>query len=109
MAPETRIPQPNQIVDATQPTAEVYLKWVINSKGKDTTWMQAPRPCKNYLLELFTEDIDANIEEAKTICHTCPVEEACREYSILTEQDVGTWGGLSQTERNRLIVLRHNS
>ena len=39
------------------------------------------------------------IEEARAVCHRCPVEEQCREWAMETGQDNGIWGGLSEDER----------
>ena len=51
----------------------------------------------------------ADIEAAKTGCRTCPVKLACRaeclEYEALAgETKLGTYGGLSQAERNSLLM-----
>jgi WhiB family transcriptional regulator, redox-sensing transcriptional regulator len=39
------------------------------------------------------------IEEAKQVCHRCPVTEDCLTWAIDTGQDAGVWGGLSEDER----------
>ncbi|MEV1047858.1 WhiB family transcriptional regulator [Streptomyces sp. NPDC049916] len=41
-------------------------------------------------------------EEAKAVCHTCPVRAACLEWALENGQDAGVWGGLSETERRAL-------
>lgn len=43
---------------------------------------------------------------AKAICNVCPVIEECREYAIEHNESYGTWGGLSESDRKR--VLRQN-
>ena len=40
-------------------------------------------------------------DQAKAICHECPVMYQCREYGIANET-IGIWGGLSERERKRL-------
>lgn len=48
------------------------------------------------------------IEQAKEICHDCPVECQCRDWALDTGQDSGVWGGLSEDERRgvkRLTLL----
>lgn len=46
--------------------------------------------------------------EAKKICATCPVKQACREYGLsLGAGEGGIWGGLNQNDRRR--VRRHAS
>ena len=42
------------------------------------------------------------IEEAKAICRTCPVQEVYLQWAIETGQDSGVWGGMSEDERRAL-------
>ncbi len=44
----------------------------------------------------------AQIEEAKKVCHRCPVKEACLAWALESGQDAGVWGGLSEDERRAL-------
>ena len=39
------------------------------------------------------------IEEAKAVCHRCPVMDTCLKWA---GQDAGVWGGLSEDERRAL-------
>ena len=39
------------------------------------------------------------IEEAKAVCHRCPVMDQCRQWALDSGQDAGVWGGLSEEER----------
>jgi WhiB family transcriptional regulator, redox-sensing transcriptional regulator len=39
------------------------------------------------------------IEQAKTVCRTCPSQAPCLEYALETNQDSGVWGGCSEEER----------
>jgi WhiB family redox-sensing transcriptional regulator len=41
-------------------------------------------------------------EQAKTVCRRCPVQEACLEWAMETDQTIGVWGGTSETERRAL-------
>lgn len=45
------------------------------------------------------------IRDAKAVCSTCSVREACLEWSLTTFQDAGIWGGLDEEER-RVIRRR---
>jgi WhiB family redox-sensing transcriptional regulator len=45
-------------------------------------------------------------ELAKKICSSCPVIGACRSYSLTFREAYGTWGGVSENERNRLLGRR---
>ena len=42
------------------------------------------------------------IEEAKSVCRTCPVIEDCLAWALESGQDAGVWGGLSEDERRAL-------
>lgn len=39
---------------------------------------------------------------AKVICDKCPVERVCLEQALLSHEDWGTWGGLSEWDREAL-------
>jgi WhiB family redox-sensing transcriptional regulator len=47
--------------------------------------------------------------EAKAICATCPVHEQCLEYALETRPADGVFGGLTVTERHRLIRRRQKA
>ncbi|MFE5037127.1 WhiB family transcriptional regulator [Streptomyces sp. NPDC056683] len=46
-------------------------------------------------------DAFAQEQEAKRVCHTCPVMAECLEFAMDTGQQ-GIWGGLNEDERRRL-------
>lgn len=46
------------------------------------------------------------IERAKMVCHSCPVEQQCLQWALDHHQDVGVWGGLSEEERRNLHRLQ---
>jgi WhiB family redox-sensing transcriptional regulator len=46
----------------------------------------------------------ARAEAAKAICRTCPVMMECRAKSLRTREQYGTWGGLSEDERARVLA-----
>ncbi|GHH67701.1 WhiB family transcriptional regulator [Kitasatospora indigofera] len=41
-------------------------------------------------------------EEAKAVCHRCPVRERCLAWAVETGQEAGVWGGTSEDERRAL-------
>jgi WhiB family transcriptional regulator, redox-sensing transcriptional regulator len=47
------------------------------------------------------------IEQAKEVCSTCPVLEACREHALTVREPYGVWGGMGEEERQRLYARRH--
>lgn len=44
----------------------------------------------------------AHIESAKQVCTTCAVKIECLEYSLMTNQDAGIWGGLTEDDRRQI-------
>jgi WhiB family redox-sensing transcriptional regulator len=46
------------------------------------------------------------IEAAKAVCRSCPVQEPCLEFALTTNQDSGVWGATSEEERRSLRRLR---
>ena len=47
------------------------------------------------------------IEQAKAICHACPVMDACLEWALETGEEAGVWGGTSEDERRALKRRTH--
>ncbi|MDJ0343537.1 WhiB family transcriptional regulator [Streptomyces sp. H10-C2] len=39
------------------------------------------------------------IQQAKAVCHRCPVTESCLRWALEVGQDAGVWGGLDEDER----------
>ena len=52
--------------------------------------------------ELFFPERGGTARPAKRICQQCPVQADCLQYAIVTRQQFGVWGGLSERERRRL-------
>ncbi|MGW8985146.1 WhiB family transcriptional regulator [Streptomyces parvus] len=40
--------------------------------------------------------------EAKAVCRTCPVMDACLNWALESGQDHGVWGGTDENERRRI-------
>jgi WhiB family redox-sensing transcriptional regulator len=47
-------------------------------------------------------DEDPAAAHAKAVCAVCPVQDACLQYALSTNQTDGVWGGLTGSERRRL-------
>ena len=41
---------------------------------------------------------------AKAVCATCPVMLLCREHALSAHEPYGVWGGLSEHEREAILV-----
>jgi len=46
---------------------------------------------------------------AKQICGGCPVRADCLEWSLVTCQDAGVWGGLDEEERREIRRARRRT
>ena len=73
-------------------------------------WVQRAR-CRDEDPELFfpigtTGLAAAQVEAAKAICMRCEVRAECLEWALVTAQDAGVWGGLSEDERRALRRAR---
>ena len=78
------------------------MEWVHNAR------------CKDEDPELFfpvgtTGPAASQISAAKAICMQCPVRDECLEWAMVTAQDAGVWGGLSEEERRALRRARRRA
>ena len=69
-----------------------------------TEWMERAACAGKPPSLFFPDELDgvfrtARYSEARALCHTCAVREACLEYAIATETDWGLWGGMMPSER----------
>jgi WhiB family redox-sensing transcriptional regulator len=76
-------------------------------------WVHRAR-CKNEDPELFfpigtTGPAATQIEMAKAVCFACEVRGECLEWALVTGQDSGVWGGMSEEERRALRRARRRS
>lgn len=59
------------------------------------------------LTDLFYSDgNNTDVQAAKAICFTCPVQERCLEWALDTNEPFGVWGGASERERRRMRKAR---
>ncbi len=49
---------------------------------------------------------DERIAAAKLVCQDCPVLAECRTHALTTREPYGVWGGLSESERARILGVR---
>ena len=63
-------------------------------------------PCESVPDAFFIDRGDANSVQkgklAKKLCSECPISLLCLEYALESNEDEGTWGGLSSSERLKL-------
>jgi WhiB family transcriptional regulator, redox-sensing transcriptional regulator len=48
----------------------------------------------------------ARTNKAVAICKRCPIQQACRQYAIDTDNRYGIWGGLTEATRAELTGRR---
>jgi WhiB family redox-sensing transcriptional regulator len=73
------------------------------------TWQERGR-CKGADPAVFyPEDDEDEGVEAKAICATCIVREACLEHAITSREKIGVWGGYTARERRRLVRQRRRA
>lgn len=65
--------------------------------------------CRDLDTAIFFPDTDDQIAQAKAVCATCPVRDACLEFAVITRQNDGVWGGLDENERRRVRRLRQEA
>jgi WhiB family redox-sensing transcriptional regulator len=49
------------------------------------------------------EDREAREARAKQICFECHVRQECLDFAVRVREPHGIWGGLTETERRRLL------
>jgi len=88
--------------------AERIAQKVANTPNttSDLSW-RATASCCDTDPDLFfpvgtTGSALEQIDEAKTVCNSCPAQLACLEFALRTNQDTGIWGGTSEEERRQL-------
>ena len=54
------------------------------------------------------EEREAREEKAKAICVDCPVRQDCLDFAVRVREPHGIWGGLTETERRRLLPRDDN-
>lgn len=50
-------------------------------------------PCRTHDPELWFAEHSAQVEQAKALCRTCPVRDACLAGALEREEPWGVWGG----------------
>lgn len=72
----------------------------------DRDWM-VHAYCRQYDPELFFSTDAGRTDEARVVCHNCPVLTECRAYVLENRIPSGLWAGLTEKQR-RAIWARQN-
>lgn len=77
--------------------------------SEEWNW-QLDATCRGMDVEIFfhpsgerRREKQRRIDQAKSICHGCPVLEECRRHALRTREPYGIWGGLSEDERAEIL------
>ena len=86
-------------------TGHLDVRSTTEDEGRDDAL------CRNTDPELFfpigtTGSAVVAIEEAKRLCTSCTVSNACLDFALETNQDSGVWGGHSEEERRAIRRVR---
>lgn len=86
--------------------AEFLSLWdAFGLVSEDLSW-QEEALCAQTDPEAFFPEKGGSPNDAKRICCSCPVQDACLEYALAHDERFGVWGGLSERERRREKAAR---
>lgn len=79
--------------------------------ARETEQWRRAAACRDMDTELFFPrgETGAPLEQtvaAKAVCAACPVHVACLEFAMVTRQEYGIFGGLTEQERRSLARRR---
>jgi WhiB family redox-sensing transcriptional regulator len=82
----------------------------LSTPGGDPTWRERAS-CQFIRPDLFfpagTTGLEVEeIEAAKAVCRSCPVQDSCLQFALETNQEAGIWGGTTEVERRRVRRAR---
>ena len=80
----------------------------LTNPRTDIAWRDEAA-CRGLDTDVFFPLTEEEAAEAKAVCAACPVRELCLEYALVTWQDDGVWGGLTETERRRMRRRRREA
>lgn len=63
--------------------------------------------CLGLDVNMFYPERGDATEEARAICHGCPVREDCLDWALRHEPDFGIWGGVGAVARGRIRGRAH--
>lgn len=82
------------------------VMWNTIFDWDDDGWRERAA-CRHTDAELFfptgsTGLADDQIQAAKAVCRSCPVQDPCLRFALKTNQESGVWGGRDEDERRRM-------
>lgn len=87
---------------AARDTENLLLSFLDEPEDQGNPWAGAL--CSETDPEAFFPEKGESSQEAKKICISgCPIREFCLEFALKNNEQYGIWGGLSTSERKRLV------
>lgn len=74
----------------------------------NATWRNRAA-CRGIDPDIFFPVTEEDAVEAKAICDSCPVREACLEFALAAREKEGVWGGATERERRRIVRQRRKA
>lgn len=62
--------------------------------------------CRQTDPDAFFPDKGERAEDAKAVCHRCPVQAECLQYALDHDERYGVWGGMTQRQLDLLRATR---
>lgn len=75
---------------------------------KIPVWRQRAA-CQGVDAQIFYPITDEQADDAKSVCASCHVREACLEWALTNREHDGVWGGTTERERRRMVRQRRRS
>lgn len=95
--------RPALVIIAAPNLRPLHSVWEWQERGK----------CREAKNELFFVDDNERgeakrrkVELAKRVCRACPVIAACEQHAMTLPEPYGTWGGMSEDDRRKILRPR---
>lgn len=87
---------------AARDTENLLLSFLDEPDDENNPWSGAL--CAETDPEAFFPEKGESSHEAKMVCASgCPIRDFCLEFALRNKEEFGIWGGLSASERRRLV------
>lgn len=75
------------VLDRTYPVSEAGLAYQADRVNRELL------PCRVNNPELWFAESPADVEAAKALCHSCPLQSLCLDGALDRREPWGVWGG----------------
>jgi len=109
-APGERSGRRSHVAAGPERGSDVALSWTRAIEWDGDDW-RSRAACRDTEPDLFfpigsTGPAVDQIEAAKAVCRACASMAACLEFALVTNQESGVWGGMSEEERRAVRKAR---